>query len=340
MTEKQNYLMLLRGEQPGWIPHYPQYANYKTPFVKPLTVKRVSPSFLSQHILEPGPTKDIWGNTYLPDAMSGNSKTPDPNNNILKDIRQWRDVVKAPDLSQIDWETMAKKDFEAAEVDREDTAISFGLFMGYFQLLAAFMGFEGALCAMYEEPDEVKALLEYLCEFYVGLAEKCIDYYKPDIFSIGDDNATLINPFFSLNMYRDLFKPFVMKQVKTGHDRGLPVEMHCCGRCEDFIEDWMDYGVVSWNPGQTSNDLLAIKKKYGKRFVINGGWDQQLRLLREDATEDMIKEAVYTAIKTYAPGGAYAFCGVFLGPVDDEMTHRKNRWIAEAVDTFGRSFYS
>jgi hypothetical protein len=105
--------------------------------------------------------------------------------------------------------------------------------------------------------------------------------------------------------------------------------MHNCGRCEDFIDDWRDFGVVSWNPAQTSNDLLAIKKKYGNSLVINGAWDIVGNLADPDVSEETVKESVYRTIDTYAPGGGYAFCcGGFLGAIDDdERTIQKNRWV-------------
>lgn len=336
LTEKENYMMLLRGEQPEWVPHYVFGPN---PLGKATPVSMVGPSFLHRHLFEPGVRKDIWGVTYVPVPEANDSKIPEPNNFILKDIRKWRDVIKAPDISGYDWEAIAKKDLESLSVSREETALAYGLHVGYFQLLASFMGFTEALCAMHEEPEEVKALVAYLNDFYVEIAEKSIDCYKADIFNITDDTATWHNPFFSPKMYRELFKPYYVELAKVANDRGIPIEMHNCGRCEDFIDDWRDFGVVSWNPAQTSNDLLAIKKKYGNSLVINGGWDVVGELTADDVSEETVKESVYAAIDKYAPGGGYAFCGGFLGPLDDEKTQRKNRWIAEAVASYGATFY-
>ncbi|NMA25747.1 MAG: veratrol--corrinoid protein metyltransferase [Clostridiales bacterium] len=336
MTEKENLMMLIRGEQPEWVP---RYTFFPDPDGKPVPIVMVMPSFLSEFIFEPGPQKDIWGVTHVPVPEAGNAKIPEPNNFILKDIRKWRDVIKAPDLSGIDWEAMAKKDIEKLNINRDETALSFGLHVGYFQNLMAFMGFSEGLCAMYEEPEEVKALMEYLCDFYMKVGQRCIDYYKPDIVCVTDDTAAWKNPFFSVEMYRELFKPYHARQAAMGTDRGLPVEMHNCGRCEDFIDDWRDFGVVMWNPAQTSNDLPAVKKKYGRGLVICGGWDIVGDLQNPDVSEETVKESVYKAIDTYAPGGGYAFCGGFLGPAGDEKTLRKNRWIQEAVDTYGREFY-
>lgn len=337
LTEKQNYMMLLRGEQPEWIPHYTFGMASATG--RPSPTKGCAPSFLMQHLRGEGVTKDLWGVTNVPVPDAGNAKIPEPNNFLLKDIRKWRDVIKAPDISNIDWEALAKKDIAEADINREETAVSYGLFVGFFQQLMAFMGFTEGLCAMYEEPEEVKALLEYMCDFYCEVAEKSIDYYKPDIYTITDDTAAWLHPFFSPEMYRELIKPFATRQAKFGIERGLPIEMHNCGRCEDFIEDWRDFGVISWNPAQTSNDLLAIKAKYGNSLVINGGWDSTGELARRDVSEEYVKEAVRQTIDKYAQGGGYAFCGGFLGATDDEVIIRKNRWVAEALDEYGHNFY-
>lgn len=336
MTEKENFMMLLRGEQPEWVPRYTFSID---PCGKPVPTLMIMPAFLSAFITTPGPSKDFWGVTHVPVPEAGNAKIPEPNNFILKDIRKWRDVIKAPDISGIDWESMAKKDLEHLGIDRNETLLCFGMHVGYFQSLMAFMGFSEGLCAMYEEPEEVKALMEYLCNFYMDIGSQCIDYYKPDVVGICDDTAAWRNPFISPEMYRELIKPFAARQASQGTERGLPIEMHDCGRCEDFIDDWRDFGVVSWNPAQTSNDLLAVKKKYGNKLVICGGWDIVGALSNPDVTEETVKESVYMAIDTYAPGGGYAFCGGFLGPVDDEKTKRKNKWLQEAVDTYGRTFY-
>jgi uroporphyrinogen-III decarboxylase len=234
---------------------------------------------------------------------------------------------------------MAKKDLENSPYDRSQTLLTFGMHVGYFQLLASFMGFADGMCAMYEEPDEVKALVEYLSDFYMEVARKSIDYYKPDLLGITDDIATVANPFFSLEMYREIFKPAYQQMADLAMDRGIPCEMHCCGHCDIFIDDWVnDLNVRSWNPAQTSNDILAIKEKYRGRLVICGAYDYS-KQPQEYNTEEKIKQSVYETLDKYAPGGGYAFAGNFLGPYGDAETKQKNRWVAEAVYSYGRSFY-
>ena len=95
-----------------------------------------------------------------------------------------------------------------------------------------------------------------------------------------------------------------------------------------------------WNPAQTINDLEAIKKKYGNNLIICGGWDSRGDLLRHDITEAEVKESVCRTIDKLAPGGGYAFSGGFLGPIGDEETRKKNKWVLEAADTYGKTFYN
>jgi len=336
VTEKQNYLKMLRGEHPEWVP---KYAYGPDPTGAPIPNQSTGPRFLRAHFAAKGPTKDIWGVPHVPVPEAGGSMMPEPNNFILKDIRKWRDIIKAPDISDIDWEIEAKRNLDSLPINREETALAFSLMAEPFLSLMAFMGFTEGLCAMHEEPEEVTALLTYITDFLVSVGERSIDYYKPDIVAISDDTATWKNPFISKEMYRELIKPHHARIAKFAIDRGLPVDMHCCGRCEDFIDDWLDFGVVCWNSAQTSNNLEAIKKKYGSRLVICGGWDIVGDLQDPDVTEETVKASVRASIDKYAPGGAYAFGGGYLGPLDDENTKKKNRWISEEALSYGRSFY-
>jgi hypothetical protein len=80
--------------------------------------------------------------------------------------------------------------------------------------------------------------------------------------------------------------------------------MHCCGRCEDFIEDWMSFGVSSWNPAQVMNDLAGIKKKYGNKMALIGCWDSSGPASWSGSSEDLVRQAVRDCIDRYAPGSA------------------------------------
>ena len=331
LTEKENLLMALRGEVPEWVPRN----MYPSPGHPPASAG-AGPSFLNARRTPQGGF-DIWGVEFVTTKDTGGMAIPKPGRFILDDITKWRDVIKAPDISDIDWETMAKKDLE--RIDRTQTAVSASVHVGYFQSLCNFMGFNEGLMAMIEEPEEVYELFEYMSSFWVQICSKIRDYYKPDIWGVTDDTATATNPFISPETYRNLVKPFHKREAAFGVEMGIPVNMHNCGRCEDFIDDWLDIGVTCWNPAQTMNDLPGIKKKYGNKLVLMGCWDSSGPAGWPGATEEVVKQAVRDTIDAYAPGGGFVFWASTYGAPDDEDFLNRKRWITEEYDAYGRTFY-
>jgi len=326
MTEKDNFLMCARGETPEWVPRYSFRADDYSPV--PEASVQIQPSAPASTRTETGVT-NIWGVELVGTASTGGCPSmPKPGKIILPDITKWRDVIKKPDISGIDWEKMAKDDLDKAKIDRTQTAIRMGG-GGYFISLMNFMGFADGLVAMHEEPDEVYALFDYMSEYYTEVTKKSVYYYKPDILGIADDVATALQMFISPEMYRRLVKPFHARIAQIGLDAGLIVDMHCCGKCEALIDDWREIGVSLWNPAQISNDLKSIKEKYGNSLVICGGWDSQGPASYPDATEEVIRQSVRDCIDEYAEGGGFMFVGSAYAAVGDETAEDKKRWITE-----------
>ena len=339
-TMREMYLDMAKGIEPDYLL---QYSYGKNPYSqRPEITAGVTPSFLRGERDKGSGNRDIWGVRYVNNKEAGFAGLPEPGNFILDDITKWRDVIKAPDISDIDWEQLAKKDLGALRArgtDTNETAVAFHLHGGYFQALMAFMGFVEGLCAIQEEPEEVYALFDYLCSFYTKVGEKIIDYIKPDVVQLTDDIAAWAMPFVSPDQYRELIKPFQVREAQLGNDRGLPIAMHCCGKCEVFVEDWVSYGVRYWDPPQTSNDLVAIQKRFGNQIILEGGFDAIGELMSPDCTEAMFKDAVVAAIDKCSKNALFIFNHWLYGDPDNEMFNNRNRWMTEVVEDYGLSVY-
>ena len=331
LTEKENLLKVLHGEVPEWVPRYAIPSPGHAP-----AMARVTPGFMNERRNAQGGF-DIWGVEFVVTKETGYMPMPKPGTILLEDITKWRDVIKAPDISNIDWEMMAKKDLE--KIDRSQTAVAFGLHNGYFIHLMNFMGFAEGLTAFVDEPDEVMALFEYMNNFYMEVSRKFFEYYKPDYWILSDDIATANSPFISLNTYREFLKPFYEKEASIPNSVGMPIDMHCCGKCEMFIDDWMSFGVNCWQPAQVMNDLVGIKKKYGNKLVLEGCWDSSGPVGWAGAPEELVKQSVREVIDTFAPGGGFVFWASSYGAPDDQDFLNKKRWITEEYDRYGRTFY-
>ena len=339
LTEKQNYLNMLKGETPEWIPFYDYGMFVGSPR------KGCNMMIQAECAATPmGGGKDSWGVTWVPSESTMNALLPEPNNFILDDITKWHDIVKAPSLADVDWEAMVKKQIDGMTamgiLDRETQALHLSTHVGYFQMLMAFMGFVEGICAIVDEPEEVYALMEYLSDFYCEVERKMIEYAKPDVFQIIDDTAAQARPFISREQYRELFWPFQKKQADIAHEYGIPVAMHCCGKCEIFIDDWREMGVCAWDPAQPVNDLAAVKAKYGNDLVIIGGWDPTPHMIFDDVTEEELRQSVRDAIDKFAPGGGYVWCMGLMRSVGREaQTDWKNKIILDEAYRYGSTFY-
>ena len=326
ITPKENYMMLLRGEIPEYIP-----ATYIQPVANVIVEDQIAPTACPN-----GPITTVYGVTYVGSEDLFNGALPMPGQILLDDITKWRDVIKNPDNSHRDWEGYYKKQLDTFDRENKIVRVHGG---DYFLTLVSFMGFEGALIAMYQEPEEVYALFDYLCSFYESVTEKCIDYYKPDIVQLTDDIAAWAMPFVSPEQYRALIKPFQERDAKFGNDRGLPIAMHCCGKCEMFIDDWISFGVRYWDPPQTSNDLVAVQKKFGNQIILEGCFDILGELISESCTEETFKDAVRQAIDTYSKDAIFVFNHWLFGDPDNELFNQRNRWMTEVVEDYGLHCY-
>ena len=104
MTEKVNFFLMLEGKQPQWVPR----ATFAAPGVKTPTAQ-VAPYVFSYHRFRPGAQVDCWGVRHVPVEDAGGAKIPEPGNFILKDVSDWRDVIRLPDLSEYDFEAEARE---------------------------------------------------------------------------------------------------------------------------------------------------------------------------------------------------------------------------------------
>jgi hypothetical protein len=345
LTPKENYLACLRGEQPEYVPMHMMgaFPGWDWEVVNQL----YEPPIVSPHRFNNG-GKDIWGVNYVSTDSAEMALIPDHNFILpLDDLPRWREIIKAPDFSDVDWEREVKKHFDMIPVDRESRAVTLALHFGYFQHLASFMGFEGAMVAMCEEPELVHELLHYVSDFYIDVAAKTIDYYNPDMLCLIDDTASWSAPFISVAMYEEFVLPHHDKFARYGRERGLPMMMHNCGKSESFFDLLTGIGICAWEPAQTCNDLDAVKKKYGNRLVLMGGWDGRERFVEpmqspehpDGVTEEELRQSVRDSVDRLASGGGYCWLGGFLAAVGDEENHKKNSIINDEASKYCKTWY-
>ena len=230
---------------------------------------------------------------------------------IITDITKWEEQVKFPDLSVYDWETSAR--VETKDWDRENKYSEVMIINGCFERSHHLLGFEEALIAMYEEPEAYQALLDRIADYKCELIGIVAKYYKPDIIMMHDDYGANDRMLMSPDTWRQFIKGPLSRLVDTAHKSGMIYEHHSCGHIEPIIGDMIEIGIDALNPLQRPcNDIEKIKKEYGGKITLVGGFSSQTVIENPNSTIEDITSDIDYAYQTLAPGGGYVSFPVVL----------------------------
>ena len=295
LTPKENLLEVIHGGKPEYVP----VASEAIQFV----------GMIPANILEcsVAPGVDAFGIPWVPGKEGVMVK---PGFQMFDDVCDWREYVKAPDLDKIDWEGFAKA--ELADVDRTQKLTSLFCTSGIFIRMANLMGFEDCLISLAMEPEECKALFDYLSDYVVDYLTRAIDAYRPDMVTYFEDIATSNSLFMSLETYRELLKPYHQKIVNCVTSRGVLFQMHTCGKCEAAIDDYVDMGVRLWHSAQPENDIAGLLEKYQGKFIIEGGWDSQGAVSHIGSSVEECIAETHRCMKEYGSKPGFIFSPILI----------------------------
>ncbi len=161
--------------------------------------------------------------------------------------------------------------------------------------------------------DYIRELFERQCEIALAnltrVREAVLDNVDVVMVS-GTDFGTQRGPFLSLDMYRELFKPYHRKVNDWIHaNTSWKTFIHSCGGVEPLIDEFIEAGFDILNPVQASAegmDTAAIKSKYGDRITFwGGGVNTQVTL--PFGTPAQVRNEVRERIETFSRGGGFVF---------------------------------
>lgn len=252
---------------------------------------------------------DGFGVNWVTPSSGGGASIPEPGKFLLSDITRWKTDVHIPDVKSFDWQ--ADADLYLGNVDRTQQVVDFGMGNGIFERLAALMGFENALMALYTDPEAVNDFFTALTEYKMKMVDEIVKAYHPDTITNYDDIAMERGPFMSPDTYRTLIKPHHKRLNDHIRSRGVLPIQHTCGKCDMLVEDFIETGAQAWTSVQPTNDICGILDRYGDRFTIIGGMDTN-GAAAITADIPLLAEEVHRCIDTYGKYNSYIFFGFVL----------------------------
>ncbi|MBE6546452.1 MAG: hypothetical protein E7668_03290 [Ruminococcaceae bacterium] len=221
---------------------------------------------------------------------------------------------------------------EYASWEKEGLFRQLTLWFGFDVAHSHLTGTENMLIAMYEDPDWVMDIYDTYLNTSLDLAQKVLDAgYQFDGVKWYDDMGYKGSPFFSVDLYREVLKPFHKKAVDWAHERGLVVELHSCGYIEPFIPDLVEIGIDVLNPLEikAGMDPHKLKAMYGDKLAFHGGINAQIW----DKPE-LVKEEMERIIPVMKEGGGYIFASDHSIPNSVSLQNMKE--IADLARKLGK----
>lgn len=288
MNCKENMEKIFAHEKPDWIPHLGHDAYGIRDYI------------VERPIMTTG--YDAWGCHWISCPESLNITHPDTKVIKFEDMDDWREKLEIPNLDEIDFTPMVEE--AKAFTDRDEKMLQYVSLNGIFERSHILMGFENALCACMEDPEEFGEMLKLFADHKIRLFKKVYEICQPDILVYHDDMGTQASQFLPTDFYKKYLFPQYKRIVDAARDMGYKyVVQHSCGRIEALIPDWLSCGFDGWDSVMPCNDLKKIKAEYGDKIVFCPGLDTQGVLGTKGSSRSDIEHMVVEWMEMLAGDG-------------------------------------
>ena len=226
-----------------------------------------------------------WGATI---KELKNSTAIDMLDFTIIDRDSWEITKKrmAPSKDRIDWNEL-KTTYPT--MVKNGSWIQANLCFGFDVTHSFFVGTERLLFALVENPEWCRDMFSHQLDTNLALLDLIWEAgYEFDSVTWCDDMGYKGTQFFSVEMYREILKPFHKRAIDWAHEKGIKARLHSCGDVNPFIPELLEMGLDCLNPLEVKAgmDPIHLKKTYGDDLVFHGGinallWDDLNQLHAE-----------------------------------------------------------
>jgi hypothetical protein len=174
---------------------------------------------------------------------------------------------------------------------------------GGFATVRDLMGDEAACFMYYDDPELMQDIMQTLSDTAYRVLERISSEMVIDHISVHEDMAGKPGPLIGPETVREFIAPYYKRIWDLLHGRGT--KLFCQdsdGNMNAVLEAFMDAGVNIFLPMEPAAgmDIVALRKKYGKRAAFKGGIDKHV--LRQ-GKDEILKELQYKMQPLMLEGG-------------------------------------
>ena len=327
LTKRQNLLETIKGGNPDRFVNQYEYME--------LVMDPIFVAAGGNYV--PGTEwKNGWGVTIQwPEGLPGAFPVHDEEHIVLKDVTQWKNIVKAPNVkfSDAEWAPFIEA---ANKIERNEQFVATFVAPGMFEKLHYLMGMEGALTSFYEEPEATLELINYLADWEIACAKEVCEHLHPDALFHHDDWGSQISSFLSPSMFEEFFVPAYKKIYGFYKENGIELIVHHSDSYGANLVPYMiEIGIDIWQGVLTTNNLPSLIKKYGEKITFQGGIDNG-KVDVEDWTPELIKK--YTDPICQECGKLYFIPNTTMGGAESVYTGVYEA-VSEEIDKMSKKLF-
>ena len=329
MTARENFLALLQPDgQPDR--QLRQYEALQMCVTDPIN------TYLRGNRKRGTVSVDRWGTTIsFPADAPGPMPLTGGGLAVCPDVTRWRETVHAPELAANCTEGWEQCRTEARQACGQEKLLAGFMGTGIFEQCHFLMGFEDTLTNLYEHPQEMHELIEYITEYRLSYVKLLIDRLQPDVIFSHDDWGTKDALFMKPEMWRAFFKEPYRRFYGYIRSRGCIAIHHADSYLAPIVEDMAEIGIQVWQGVLPENDIPALQRRLKGRLVLMGGMGAAID--RADAGPEEIRAYAARRLAECCPLGhfipsiTYGLPGTVYPHVD--------RYINEAIDEYNRRLH-
>jgi len=280
--------------------------------------------------------KDHWGITWQwPEGQLGMFPVHANGLSVIKEITEWKDVLKKPAIESSD-EAWAAAIAHANSIDRNDQYVAAFFTPGIFEMTHHLMGMENALMGLYEEPEAMQELIDFITDYELDMAKVIIDKIHPDALLHHDDWGSQISSFVSPDMFEEFFLPAYKKIYQFYKDNGVELIVHHSDSyAANLVPFMIEMGIDIWQGVMNTNNIPELIKEYGGKISFMGGIHSGL-VDYPGWTKEAVTEKVENACKA---NGTKYFIPCQTSGLPIESFEGVNATINEVIDRMSKEVF-
>ncbi len=179
--------------------------------------------------------------------------------------------------------------------------------------LRNWMGIEGICKALYDDPEWVHEMMDYIADFVVAVVHRAVTEVQFDYVTMWEDMAYKAGPHISPRMFREFMLEPYKKVTSEFHAHGVDlIFVDSDGDSSLLMPLWLEGGVTGYYPIERASgmDAPTLRKAHGRQLRLIGGIDKRAMAAGPAAIEAELANVA----PLVADGGYIPWCDHLVPP--------------------------